>query len=46
MKSKVCPKNEDRKPYEKPEILSVELVPDEAVVLGCWNCGNSSGGSC
>lgn len=32
--------------YEKPVFEHIELIPDEVVALGCWNCGGSSGGSC
>ena len=39
-------KTPKKRAYQKPILVKVELIPDEAVVLGCWNCGNSSGGSC
>lgn len=32
-----------KKTYEKPAVEFVELVPEEVVSLGCWNC--TSGGS-
>ena len=32
--------------YSKPVLTKVLLIPEEGVVLGCWNCGSSSGGSC
>lgn len=35
-----------KRDYQKPTLVKVDLIPNEAVVLGCWNCNNSNGGSC
>ena len=36
-------KNEIRKPYHKPEIERVRLVPEEAVLGGCKMTGGDAG---